>query len=145
MSNAKKILVVDDDPDITEQLTLILKSGGYEVTAAAGQEEAEQTLMTFKPDLAVVDLIMEEQDSGFILCHEIKKLYPGTPVILLTSVKAATGISFATSSPEQQSWVKADRLLDKPVRPEQLKNEIQRLLTLAAEAEAVASPAGDAD
>jgi CheY-like chemotaxis protein len=144
MSKAYKILVVDDDPDITEQLTLLLQSAGYEVTAAGGQQEAEEVLMTFKPDLAVVDLIMEEHDSGFILCHEIKKLYPGTPVILLTSVKAATGLSFAATSPEQQSWVKADRLLDKPVRAEQLKNELQRLLTLAA-SEAVASPAGEAD
>jgi CheY-like chemotaxis protein len=144
MSNAQKILVVDDDPDITEQLTLVLTGAGYEVQAAGGQEEAEQLLMTFRPDLAVVDLIMEEHDSGFILCHEIKKLYPGTPVVLLTSVKAATGISFAASSPDQQSWVKADRLLDKPVRPEQLKNELQRLLAHAA-TEAVASPAGDPD
>jgi CheY-like chemotaxis protein len=145
MSNAHKILLVDDDPDITEQLSLLLGSAGYEVTVANGQEEAEQVLMTFKPDVAVIDLIMEEHDSGFILCHEIKKLYPGTPVILLTSVKAATGISFATTSAEQQSWVKADRLLDKPVRPEQLKNEIQRLLACAAEAEAQAMPANNKD
>ncbi len=145
MSKAKRILVVDDDPDITEQLSLLLTGEGYEVKAAGGQEEAEQVLMTFRPDVAVVDLIMEEHDSGFILCHEIKKLYPGTPVVLLTSVKAATGISFAAATPEQQSWVKADRLLDKPVRAEQLKNELQRLLAQAAEAEAAPSPVGNAD
>lgn len=137
MSKAQRILVVDDDPDMVEQLTVVLNSEGYEVTGAGGREEAEQVLMTVRPDLAIVDLIMEEQDSGFILCHEIKKLYPGTPVILLTSVKAATGISFATSSAEQQSWVKADRLLDKPARPEQVKNEVRRLLAAAA-AEATA-------
>jgi len=145
MNKTHKILVLDDDSDIIEQLTLVLGSEGYEVKAAGGQEEAEQALMTFKPDLAIVDLIMEEQDSGFVLCHEIKKLYPETPVVLLTSVKAATGISFAAANAEQQSWVKADRLLDKPVRPEQLKNEVRRLLARAAEAEAAASPVGNAD
>ncbi len=145
MSKAKRILVVDDDPDITEQLSLLLAGEGYEVKAAGGLEEAEQVLMTFRPDVAIVDLIMEEHDSGFILCHEIKKLYPGTPVVLLTSVKAATGISFAAATPEQRSWVKADRLLDKPVRPEQLKNELQRMLVRAAEAEAAASAVGNAD
>ena len=145
MNKAKRILVVDDDPDITEQLSLLLAGEGYEVKVAGGQEEAEQVLMTFHPDVAIVDLIMEEHDSGFILCHEIKRLYPGTPVVLLTSVKAATGISFAAATPEQQSWVKADRLLDKPVRPEQLKNELQRLLVRAAEIEAAASPVGDKD
>lgn len=124
-----KILVADDDPDMVEQLTILLSSEGYQVVAAGGQVEAEELLMVHRPDLAIVDLMMEERDSGFILCHEIKRLYPGTPVILLTSVKAATGISFAATSAEQQSWVKADRLMDKPARPEQLKNEIRRLLS----------------
>ncbi|MFA6471630.1 MAG: response regulator [Candidatus Latescibacterota bacterium] len=128
MNKKATILIVDDDPDIIEQLTIIIKSEGYEVVAAGGQEEAEKTLMAVKPDLAVIDLMMEEMDSGFVLAHEIKKLYPGTPVILLTSVKSATGLSFAAASPDQQSWIKADRFLDKPVRPEQLKNELSRLL-----------------
>jgi CheY-like chemotaxis protein len=134
--NKATILIVDDDPDMVEQLTLLLEPEGYHVVAAGGQVEAEDLLMTVRPDVAIVDLIMEQQDSGFILCHEIKKLYPEAPVILLTSVKAATGISFATTSAEQQSWVKADRLLDKPVRPEQLKNEVRRLLASAGTAEA---------
>ncbi len=134
MATGQKIFVVDDDPDLIEQLTLLLTGAGYQVVAAASQREAEEALMTQRPDLAIVDVIMEEQDSGFILCHEIKKLYPGTPVILLTSVKAATGISFTTSSPEQQSWVEADRVMDKPARAEQLKNEVRRLLAASANA-----------
>jgi CheY-like chemotaxis protein len=134
MSTLKKILVVDDDPDILEQLSLLLKHDGYEVLAAAGQEEAEQALLAGKPDLAILDLMMETTDSGFILCHEIKRLFPETPVILLTSVKAATGMDFEAASSDQQSWLKADRLLDKPVRPEQLRNEIQRLLGCPASA-----------
>jgi len=129
MSDAQKILVVDDDPDIVDQLTLLLKKEGYEVAAAGSMEEAEEVLLTVKPDLAIVDLMMEHKDSGFVLCHEIKKLYPGLPVIVLTGVKAETGISFAASSADEQSWVKADRVLDKPVRPEQLKNEILHLLS----------------
>lgn len=128
MNKKATILVVDDDPDIIDQLSLIIRNEGYEVAAAGGQEEAEKLLMAVKPDLAIIDLMMEEMDSGFILAHEIKKLYPETPVILLTSVKSATGLSFAATSADQQSWIKADRLLDKPVRPEQLKNEMSRLL-----------------
>jgi CheY-like chemotaxis protein len=129
MNTKATILVVDDDPDIIEQLTLLIKSEGYEVAAAGGQQEAEQLLMSVKPDVAIVDLMMEEMDSGFILANEIKTLYPDTPVIILTSVKAATGLSFASVSEEQQSWIKADRLLDKPVRREQLKSELSRLLS----------------
>ena len=129
MSDAKKqILVVDDDIDLLEQVGMILQSAGYEVHPAQGQEEAEEKLSSFIPDMAVVDLMMENMDSGFVLCHNIKKLYPGTPVIILTAVQAATGLDFKARSQEAGSWVNADCLLDKPVRPEQLKAEVHRLL-----------------
>jgi CheY-like chemotaxis protein len=128
MANAKKILVVDDDPDIVEQVTLILQQDGHEVHAAGTQQEAEELLLSFQPDLAVIDLMMEEKDSGFVLCHRIKKLYPDTPVIMLTAVKAATGLSFAADSALQQSWLKADHLMDKPIRAERLRSDVSRFL-----------------
>jgi CheY-like chemotaxis protein len=110
MANAKKILVVDDDPDIVEQVTLIMQQDGHEVYAAGTEAEAEEILLSVKPDLAILDLMMEEKDSGFVLCHRIKKLYPDTPVMMVTAVKAATGLSFAADSAVQQSWLKADLL-----------------------------------
>jgi CheY-like chemotaxis protein len=128
MDTPKKILVVDDDIDLLEQVATILTGDGYEVRQAQGQAEAEEILTGFIPDLAVLDLMMENMDSGFVLCHDIKKLYPGTPVIILTAVQAATGLDFKARSEEAGSWVKADVLLDKPVRPEQLKAEVRRLL-----------------
>ena len=128
MSVKKKILVVDDDFDLLEQLKLMLTSAGYEVTAAEGSRAAEEELLKMKPDLAVLDLMMEEKDSGFVLSYQIQKLYPDTPVILLTAVAGATGVSFKTQNAEAQSWIKINKILDKPVRPEQLKEEIRRLL-----------------
>ena len=132
MSNAKKILVVDDDLDIVEQVTMILKKDGHEVHEAGTLTEAEEMLLGVKPDLAIIDLMMEEKDSGFVLCHRIKKLYPGTPVIILTAVKAATGLSFAADSAVQQSWLKADLLLDKPIRAERLRADVGKFLSSAA-------------
>ena len=128
MQEQKKILVVDDDIDMLEQVALILKSEGYQVIQAQGQKEGEEALLTAIPDLAVLDLMMENMDSGFVLCHHVKRLFPETPVILLTAVKAATGLDFSPTSQDAASWVKADVLLDKPVRPEQLKQEVRRLL-----------------
>jgi CheY-like chemotaxis protein len=81
-----------------------------------------------KPDLAILDLMMEEKDSGFVLSHQIKKLYPELPIILLTAVVGATGLSFAAQRSDEQSWIKVDKIMDKPVRPEQLKAEVSRLL-----------------
>ncbi len=128
MSAKKTVMVVDDDPDILEQICIVLRSHGYEPKPLASQREAEEALLLERPDLAIVDLMLEESDSGFVICHHLKKLYPGTPVILLTSVRAATDISLEPTSAKAQGWVKADRILDKPVRPEQLLAEIRRLL-----------------
>ena len=128
MTAKKKILIVDDDPDIVEQLTLSLTAHGYDVVAAGSQKEAEEVLLSVRPDLAILDLMMEHMDSGFVLCHEVKKLYPETPVILLTAVTASTGLTFDAQSAEARSWVKADKILDKPVRPEQIRVEVHRLL-----------------
>jgi DNA-binding response OmpR family regulator len=132
MANVKKILVVDDDPDIVDQVTMILKQDGHEVHSAGTQNEAEEMLLSFKPDLAILDLMMEDKDSGFVLCHRIKKLYPNTPVMMVTAVKAATGLSFAADSALQQSWLKADLLVDKPIRAEVLRNDVNGLLNRAA-------------
>jgi CheY-like chemotaxis protein len=124
----KKILVVDDDYDLLEQLKMMLAAAGYDVTAAEGRAAAEEELLKMKPALVVCDLMMEEKDAGFVLSHQIQKLYPGTPVILLTAVAGATGLSFNSQDAEAQSWIKINKVLDKPVRPEQLKEEIRRLL-----------------
>ncbi|MBN2384124.1 response regulator [bacterium] len=128
MNAQKTILVVDDDPDLLEQVEMILASEGYNVVTANGHSEAEETILTVRPDLAVFDLMMEQMDSGFVLCHLVKKMYPGTPVILLTAVTATTGLDFKANTDEEKSWIKADVLIDKPARAEQLKSEVKRLL-----------------
>ncbi len=128
MTAKQRLLLVDDDQDILDQLSLALSGEGFEVVTAQGRQEGEEMLLRGQPDLAIVDLMMEEMDSGFVLCHEIKKLYPETPVILLTAVTAVTGLDFHLRGKEARAWVKADALLDKPVRFEQLKEEVRRLL-----------------
>ncbi len=124
----RTILVVDDDFDLLEQVVCILEADGHTVVKAHGQVEGEEALLSCLPDLAVLDLMMENMDSGFVLCHQIKRLFPETPVILLTAVKSATGLDFAARSAEAASWTQADVILDKPVRPEQLRAAVQRLL-----------------
>jgi CheY-like chemotaxis protein len=128
MTLTKKILVVDDDIDQLDHVAMILTADGYDVIKAQGQKEGEEAILSSIPDLAILDLMMENMDSGFVLCHQIKRLYPDTPVILLTAVKSATGVDFSPKSSGAASWIKADVLLDKPVRPEQLRNEVKRLM-----------------
>jgi CheY-like chemotaxis protein len=76
----------------------------------------------------VVDLMMEHTDGGFALAYRLKKRQPPVPVILVTAVTAETGLEFGAASPAGANWMQADALLPKPVRFEQLRREIDRLL-----------------
>jgi two-component system, OmpR family, response regulator len=75
-------------------------------------------------------LMMESDDSGFILCYRLKKKYPDVPVILATAVSKETGISFSLDSGNDKAWIRADKYLEKGIRPEQLDIEIMKLLKL---------------
>ena len=127
-SAGKTILVVDDDYDFRVQLKLQLESVGYRVIEAEGDPEAREALKKSRPDLAIVDLMMDHTDAGFALSHYIKQQDATIPVILVTAVTAETGITFDAATDEERSWVKADALLAKPVRFEQLQRESNRLL-----------------
>ena len=130
MSELKKktILLADDDPDIIFQMRHHLESWGYEVVAVESREEAERYLESYCPDLAILDLMMEEEDSGFILSYKIKKCRPEVPVIISTAVAAERGISFDLNSPDNRSWIKADHYLEKGFRMDQLKLLIEKFL-----------------
>jgi len=128
MEATKRVLLVDDDVDILAQLGLLFEADGFEVKTAGSRAEGEDALLGFHPDLCVFDLMMEEMDAGFVLSNTAKKLYPEVPVILLTAVASATGMDFRPKSATARAWVKADTILDKPVRPEQLRAEVKKLL-----------------
>ena len=117
MSTKKKILLVDDDLDLLEQNKLLIESKGYEVVTANSGKEGFEVFKKSKPDACVVDLIMEEHDSGFILCYRIKRDDYGKtiPVFILTSATYDTGFKFGASTSEEKEWIKADALLNKPV------------------------------
>jgi len=124
----KTILVADDDEDFRTQLSLELGAAGFRVLAAGSEKEAVALLESSRPDMAILDVMMENMDSGLILSHKVKRRYPDVPVILVTNVVGDTGVYIDLSTRDERSWVQADAVLDKPVRFEQLQREIKRLL-----------------
>jgi DNA-binding response OmpR family regulator len=138
MSEAKTILIVDDDIDILEQYTLMLKADGHKVVQASSLAEAEETILTVRPDLAILDLMMDEKDAGFVLCNQLKRLYADLPVIIVSNVTPITGLDFRPRNLEERSWVRADAMLAKPVLAEKLRGEISRLLRLETNSAAAA-------
>ncbi|MBP7126410.1 response regulator [Myxococcota bacterium] len=126
---ARTILLVDDDPDFLEQTAVRLQSDGFEVVTADSQAQGEAVLAGgTRFDLAILDLMMEHPDSGFVLGHRVRKTRPGTPILLVTGVTGETGLEFDAATVEERRWVPADAVLPKPVRYEQLKSEVDRLL-----------------
>ncbi len=124
------VLIADDDPDYLFQIVMALKKAGYKVDGVTSQKEAEAYLKAHKPDIAVLDLMMENDDSGFILCYKLKKKYPNVPVIIVTAVARETGITFGLDTRHDREWIKADSYIEKGVRPEQIDREIMKLLKI---------------
>ncbi len=129
--NKKIVLIVDDDIEYLFQMKINIEKMGFQVITAEGQLEAEQILEKMKPDIAIIDLMMESEDSGFILSYKLKMKYPDIPIIIATAVTAETGITFENDLSQNNSWIKADLFIDKGIRMEQLQREINKLLNIS--------------
>ena len=129
LDKKKLILIVDDDIDYLFQMKHHIKNFGFDVITAESVKEAVEVLNQ-KPDLAILDLMMETQDAGFVLAYKIKKKYPDVPVIIATAVTAETGLSFHLDTEQDKQWIKADLYLEKGIRSDQLHREINKLLKL---------------
>lgn len=128
MEKRKKILVVEDDGDMMEQMKMYLESNKYDVIQAYTQEEAEKIINEGIFDGAVLDLMLENPDSGFVLSHKIKRNFPEKPVIIVTSVTKETGVYFDKNM-DTNNWIKADAIIQKELRFEQLKKELEKLFS----------------
>ena len=127
-----KILVIDDDSDFRKILTIMLESGAYSVITAQNPQEGKKKLLGEKPDLILLDIMMDSIFDGFSLCHDIKtsKEYEelkDTPIIFVSAVKEKVGSRF-DFNPSEQGLVGPDDYIDKPVQPDDLLARIEKLL-----------------
>jgi DNA-binding response OmpR family regulator len=127
-----KILVIDDDPDFREAVTAILASGGHRVVSATGPEDGKAKMLSERPDLVLLDIMMDSLFDGYSLCHTIKtaKEYEsvrGTPIIFVSAVKDIAGARFGFQD-GADGLSRPDDYIDKPVKPDDLLARIERLL-----------------
>lgn len=127
----KKILLVDDDIDLLEQNKILLESKGFTVITAENSNDGLKLFQKELPDAVILDLIMEQMDSGFILSYKIKKTEHGKkiPVFILTSATYETGYKFSASTQEEKDWLKCDGILNKPVIIDELISKIESFKT----------------
>ncbi len=124
-----KILIVDDDPDITEAMRVILENKNYVVSSAGGIDQAMECLEEDRPDLIILDVMMSTTQAGFILSRKLKAddKYKDIPILMLTSIKDKMGIDFKSAAGDE-SWLPVDEYLTKPVKPDVLIEKVGKLL-----------------
>jgi CheY-like chemotaxis protein len=123
----KRVLIVDDDVDFVKLYSMFLRNKGLEVSASYSAAEALEALKKVKPDVVVLDVMMEHFDSGFTVSKTIKERHPGLPVILMTAIGAETGLDFKPRTAEDRGAMHADAFLDKGASPEDLLAKISEL------------------
>ncbi|MBN1971611.1 MAG: response regulator [Candidatus Delongbacteria bacterium] len=94
MSDKKMVLLVDDDIDFIESYTLILEKEGFEIKSALSSEEGLKIAKNDSPNLIILDVMMESADSGFEFAEALKEGNFDIPIILSSSIAAASGRNF---------------------------------------------------
>lgn len=118
----KKILVIDDDPDILESISAILSSEGFDVVTAADGKEGFDKFKSEKPALILCDMMMERIDAGSKVAEMIRKEDTQTPVYLLSSIGNATASNIDVDA------LRFSGVFQKPVDPANLIAQVKKVL-----------------
>jgi len=134
-----KILVVDDDDDFAAALGAYLGHQGYAVVGASSGREGVERARAERPDLVLMDVMMEERTAGFFAIQELRRdpLLADVPVVVVSSIYA--DVPGFRITPEAD-WLRHDAFLAKPVDFDELAACVRRLL---AEHRAAAVPAAE--
>ncbi len=133
MGNAK-ILIVDDDLDLTKALKVTFENENYNVVTASDRKEGMEKVKAERPDLIILDVMMSTWHDGFEMARELKKdsqFSKNIPILMLTGVKDKTGIEFKSTAGDP-TWCPVDGFLDKPVESDELLSEVAKLLSQKA-------------
>ncbi|MBU2102703.1 MAG: response regulator [Candidatus Omnitrophota bacterium] len=124
-----KILIIDDDPDITEAMRVVLENKQYQVVVAGSGDEGLRRVRIEKPDLIILDVMMETGDKGFEVARALKqdKDCCGTPILMLTAIREKTGLGFEKEAGDPD-WLPVDDYCDKPLKPDELVAKVETLL-----------------
>ncbi|MCY3022671.1 MAG: response regulator [Planctomycetota bacterium] len=134
-----KVLVVDDDPDVVEACCLVLEQKGHKVSSAYNRADGMKAIKTEKPDLLILDVMMEQPDDGLAMAQDLRRDGYSAPILMLTSISKVTGLSYGKDS----ELVPVDDFVEKPVSAATLTAKVAELLAKKSQgaAKESASPA----
>lgn len=119
-----KILVVDHDQDFVKESKSFLESKGYSVVAALNIKEGEEKALSEKPDLIILDIMMEDEDGGVALAHRLKKDGVKTPILIISEAGKVTGYEYGKCD----DVLPCDGYFEKPVDKGELTKKIESLV-----------------
>jgi DNA-binding NtrC family response regulator len=119
-----RVLVVDDEPDYPQLLSIILSKEGFEVQTAASSEEARCVAKEFTPDVLIVDWMLDGAKDGLQVSQTLGELNPGMRTVLITGYP-----SDAVEAHAEQ--VATAHFLNKPFTPSQLVELVRRVVDAA--------------
>jgi acetate kinase len=130
-TSAKKILTIDDDPDFQSALKTILEKADYEVLQANSMRQGIEMLSNTRPDLILLDVMMEDISAGFRFAKELKNAerereQRHVPILMVTSVQKVTSLNFEDRVGTDSLPV--DGFLEKPIEPQVLIERIREAL-----------------
>ena len=120
---AKRILIIDDEPDIMDIATVRLKHLGYEIISAIDAEEGMDILKRDTPDLILLDLLLPKMQ-GDELCKKLKsdEKYKKIPIVLFTASAIRPNL------PQMLKDIGADACILKPFDPKELLNTVKKFI-----------------
>jgi two-component system alkaline phosphatase synthesis response regulator PhoP len=129
MEEKPRILFIDDDSDFINANKVALENGGFAVTVALSGREGLGKVRFERPDLIVLDLMMEKHDTGFAVAKALKAdpVYRSIPILMVSSAAGETGYDF--SQELDGYWMKTDDYVGKPIEPEELVKRVKDLLS----------------
>ena len=123
-----KILVVDDDADLVEATSNLLRARNYTVVSALNGEEGYTKAKEEKPDLMLLDVMMTHDSEGFEIARRLKE-DPATksiPVIIVSGIRKVKGLPFGFDPDDD--WLPVKAVLEKPVKPDDLLKKVEEAL-----------------
>jgi two-component system alkaline phosphatase synthesis response regulator PhoP len=123
---SKKILMIDDDMDLTESVVNLLEAKGYKVDSAPNGTEGVAKAKANAPDLILLDVMMTTKDEGFNVARELNEIenLKDTPVIMVSGVRKEMNLPFGFEPDD--TWLPIKQFLEKPVKPNELLEAVAK-------------------
>ena len=123
-----KVLIVDDDPDFHSTILSFLRSAGYSVVSAYSEAEGLELARREKPDVILLDIIMQTTTDGFAFCREARRdpEIKHTPLLGVSAIEKMIGVAYPPDM--DPNLFPVDAYLSKPVKPEKLLEVLKTLI-----------------